>query len=213
MQELEEEAAKYEQRLRSAGIQVTPKKEGVAQKRHRRHQIRDRKEEYQPYSPRSPTKATSSPARGHQEKLPADARRALQRHQEKWSGSTSQHDLPQDMDYQRQEEPPCGQKDGHGQPHAAGAEHPRRRQVHKSPTPGNGHEMGIADLADYNLGSHTQDTAAVGICRDIPGRMTRTRNPQRSTTPSRQPTNLPAATTSVTSGRMGTIFASVCTHY
>ena len=32
--------------------------------------------------------------------------------------------------------------------------------------------MGIADLADYNLGSHTQDTAAVSLCRDILGCMT-----------------------------------------
>ena len=54
------------------------------------------------------------------------------------------------------------------------------RQVRQSPTPGNGYEMGIADLADYNLGSHTQDSAAVSLCRDLPGCMTRTRNPIRN---------------------------------
>ena len=29
------------------------------------------------------------------------------------------------MEYQHQEEPPCRQTGGHGQPHAAGTEHPR----------------------------------------------------------------------------------------
>ena len=74
MQKLEEEAAKYKQRLRSAGIQVTPKKKELP--------IQDGSPEEASSSSNQgpqggvPTKATSSPARGQ------------------WSGSASQHDLP-----------------------------------------------------------------------------------------------------------------------
>ena len=63
----------------------------------------------------------------------------------------------------------------------------------------------VAPLVDEFLQS-IKPCTAVSLRRDLPGRMTHAGNPQRSTTPSRWPANLPEATTS---GRMGTIFASV----
>ena len=101
-QELEEEAAKYKQRFRGAGIQVTPKKKELP--------IQDGSPEaassssnqgpqggvpaIKPLQPSQDPPQKRRPARGRQEELPADARGVLQRHQEKWSGSTNQHDLP-----------------------------------------------------------------------------------------------------------------------
>ena len=106
MQELEEEAAKYKQRLRSAGLQVTPKKKEL------------------PIQDGSPVAAPSSSNQGPQGGVPIpqplqpgqdrrQKRRRLQRGAKKsyqqmleepfnvikWSRSTNQHDLPQDMDW------------------------------------------------------------------------------------------------------------------